>query len=310
MRDSIKNYESKLLGFACALFISFLTLHSSLVTPVSAHLAGQPPFFVINKFYSNLYPVPLTSLPDFPLPQDMAPNSYVINQPLDMYLDENVLPAPKAIIEKTDFTWEFGDGTKGTGLSNTHAYKTPGSFLLKIYADDGSVPTPQLLESALINVLPNKDYQLPQAIIKVNGQTSRDPLTDVLHFPMGDEFNFDATSSKASSSSIKSYFWDWGDQKSSTISSDKHSYPKDTTQVFIVLRVTDNNGFYADNFVEVENGKYVAGENSSQSTSSPVQKTKASSPKWIYLAAIILLLGILLIMVRLSARGRGRGRRR
>src|SRR5579884_4292014 len=136
--------------------------------PVSAHLAGQPPFFVINDKYSNLYPVPLTSLSDFPLPQDLAPATYLVNTDLDMKFDITKLPAPPDVVKKTQFFWDFGDGDKGTGLEMHHTYKKPGSYILTVNAFDGTTPAPQLLESVLINVLPNWNYKLPQAVIRIN----------------------------------------------------------------------------------------------------------------------------------------------
>lgn len=90
-------------------------------------------------------------------------------------------------------------------------------------------------------------------MIKINGRQSKDPLTDVLSFPFGDTLSYDASASTADSGKIVSYFWDFGDQKSSTEAVTAHSYKKDLTQVFPVLRVKDSNGFIADSFVEVEN---------------------------------------------------------
>jgi hypothetical protein len=291
-------------------FFLFLFTIACPLSTVSAHLAGQPPFFIINNFYSNLYTVPLTSLNNFPLPQDQAPNSYLVGQTLNMKLDEKVLPAPPEVIEKTKFTWDFGDKTpKGSGLSNTHVYSKMGSYILTIYADDGSVPTPQLLESALINIIPEKNYKLPQAVIKVEGQSSKDPLTDVLHFPLDQNLHFDATSSTDPEGKIVSYFWDFGDQQSGTTATAQHSYPKDQTQIFVVLRVTDSKGFISDNFVELENGKFVAGENS-QNSPAPTAKTASGVNKLPLIAlAACLLLGVTFFMVRRSAQVRGRGRR-
>src|SRR5690348_15333050 len=107
------NKGIRIKGFYFLVFLPLFITLNSLFWPsqASAHLAGQPPFFVINNFYSNLYPVPLTSLSNFPLPQDMAPNTYTVNQTLNMHLDEKVLPAPPEVIEKTKFTWDFGDNS-------------------------------------------------------------------------------------------------------------------------------------------------------------------------------------------------------
>jgi len=58
------------------LIISFLILIGIFVRypqKISAHLAGQPPFFLVNGKYSGFYPVYVTSLKNYTLPQDTAP---------------------------------------------------------------------------------------------------------------------------------------------------------------------------------------------------------------------------------------------
>src|SRR5476651_2725006 len=132
---------------------------------VSAHIAGQPPYFKVNDKYANLYPVPLTSLNDFDLPQDLPPENYLINVPISFEIDTTQLPVPPEIVKISKFYWDFDDGTNGTGLKNTHTYKKIGSYIIKIKVDDGTVPEPQLLESVIINVLPDLNYQIPEAVI-------------------------------------------------------------------------------------------------------------------------------------------------
>lgn len=221
-------------------------------TTASAHLAGQPPFFKVNDEYSLLYPVPTTSLDNFNLPQDIAPGIYLVNRKLHLELDAGRLPVPPEVIQKTKFTWNFGDGQSGEGLINDHIYTKIGSYIVDIYANDGTTPTAQIIEKALLNIVPDKNYQLPVAVIKINGQKSRDPLIDPIAVKFGGTITFDASESK-SSSKIVSYFWDFGDQVTNQNSIATHAYVKDLNQVFPVLRITDQNGFIADSYVEIEN---------------------------------------------------------
>ncbi len=162
------------------------------------------------------------------------------------------MPAPPETVEKTKFLWDFSDGTKATGLNITHTYLKQGSYIIKITADDGTTPKPQLLESVLVNILPAGNYSLPQTIISVNNKQSKDPLVDILQFDFKDNLSLDGSLSK-SSSEITEYFWDFGDQKSDTGAKKEHRYPKDLSQTFIVLRIKNKDGFIADNFVEVQN---------------------------------------------------------
>src|SRR5574337_885091 len=158
-------------GKLCLLFIVYILFTINHIPVAEGHLAGQPPFLKVNGVYAQLYPVPVTSLYNFDLPQDQPPDNYLVNQPINFELDKGRLPAPSEVIDKTKFDWDFADGSHDQGLKTSHIYTKMGSYILKIYADDNTTPKPQLIESVLINVLPDKSYQLPKAIIKVNGQT-------------------------------------------------------------------------------------------------------------------------------------------
>lgn len=263
------------------------------VQPVFAHLIGQPPFLKINNQYANLYPVPLTSLNNFDLPQDLTPDNYLVSPPISFELDKNKLPAPPEVVAKTKFDWDFADGAHAQGLSANHTYNHIGSYIIKIYADDGTTPKPQLIESALINILPDKNYQLPQAKITVNGQQSQDPLTDILKFNFQDQLNFECGE--------KDCFWDFGDQKSASGPKQTHQYPADLSQVFVVLRVKDSNGFLADSFVEIQNS--LNGQDIATNSATPVSSSKKPNQ----LPFILGILALLAFMVPLFARVLGRG---
>lgn len=240
----------KLLIFSFVLLLFFC-----LPIKISAHLAGQPPFFKVNGSYANFYPVPLTSLNDFNLPQDLPQSqNFLVGVPVSFELDTTQLPVPPEIVQKSKFYWDFGDGGKGNGLKNTYTYTKVGSYILTIKVDDGTVPEAQLLESVLINVLPDKNYQLPQAVISVNGLQSKDPLTDILTIDMTKKIQFDASLSK-STSKIITYVWDFGDTSEDHTQNPIHTYQRINDQNFVVLRVRNSDGFLADTFVEMKNGK-------------------------------------------------------
>lgn len=278
-----------------------------LVQPsASAHLFGQPPFFKVNGKYANLYPVPLTSLYDFDLPQDLPPDNYLINKPISFELDKTRLPAPAEVIAKTRFVWDFGDQSRGEGLTNTHAYSRIGSYILKIYADDSTTPKPQLLESVLMNILPDPSYQLPKARILINGRESKDPLTDIISANLKDRFSLDGSKS-TTGNRITSYFWDFGDQQSAQGPRQTHSYSPSLSQVFVILRIKDQNGFIADNYVEIQNSS--GGSQPASSSAKPISKAPSKQNNDLPLvAAGVIGLILVLLMVRLFARGPGRGK--
>lgn len=240
----------------------FLLLLVFFIFPVKAlaHLQGQQPFFTINDVYTPLYPIPTTSLSDFILPQDIAPKTYLINEPLQFKIDTQKLPMISAeALKNMIFTWDFGDGMLYEGLQTEHSYVTMGSYILTIKADSGNGDTPVLLQSVLLHILPNSTYILPQAVIAISGKTVKDPLTDTLSYALSDSLSFDASNSKSSSSDIVSYLWDFGDMKSSNQKKEEHIYNDDLRIIFPVLRIKDKNGFISDAFVQVNNTLYDTG---------------------------------------------------
>lgn len=234
------------------IIFAFFSLATS--SKIFAHSVGQPPFFKINGVYSDLYSVQSTSLESLELPQDIAPEPVLVNQAIQFEIDTLALQVPDSIINQTQFTWEYGDGEKGTGLKNEHIYKKQGSFILKIYAKTAQDSTPQLFQSALINIIPTKEYQLPKPILKVNDWISKDPISDIAKTKFGQLLGFDATDSKGTGE-IKEYIWDFGDGTSGTGPQATHVYDKDLTLVFPLLRIKDSNGFFADTYVQINNAE-------------------------------------------------------
>jgi hypothetical protein len=288
--------------------------------PSYAHLVGQPPFFKILGVYSNLYPVPMSSLSDFNLPQDLAAENYLINQNLDFVLNVNLLPVPADIVAKTAFVWDFGDGTHGKGIKNSHTYSKPGSYILNITAQYGNEQA-SLIESVMLNILPDKNYHLPVAVIKINNQKSKDPLTDIIKVNFNADINFDASDSVPGSSKIVSYFFDFGDESSNSSKIANHSYSRKSglSTSFPLLRVKDENGFIADAFVEIEDQNLSAKNNQ---PSAPISKdavpqifktsAKHSGPNKLLIAILLILViaGILMFTARWLLQVRRRGKQR
>ncbi len=235
-------------------FRSFLILTSysllflSFPLPAQAHSTG-PPFFKIGGQLAPPYSVQVTSLTDFKLPQDISPVNYRVGETIEFEIDTLQLIFAPEVLAKTTFLWDFGDGQTATGIKNSHRYTQPGSKLLTIKADLPEAE-PQLIESALINILPGPDWQLPEPVLQVNGQRSNNPDTEPIKVDFNQDVQFDATASQAPSSPIVSYFWDFGDGSSSTEARVNHHYqPYSAGTITAVLRITDNQGFYVDRHV-------------------------------------------------------------
>lgn len=279
----------RIIGLIFFLFLLFTQV-------ASAHLIGQAPFFEVNGKYSNFYSVPTTSLDTFPLAQDAGPENYLINQPIAFKLDTTKLPVPPEIIKISKFTWDFGDGEKGTGIENAHSYKKIGSYLLSIYVNDGTSPTPQLLESVQLQILPSKNYVLPKAVISLDGLTKPNRSNNEYHLPMHKPVSFDASSSIAGSSKIVSYFWDVGDSTFQQTNQFTYTYPSAMRLAFVVLRVKDANGFIGDTYTAIRDDNGIT-----LPTPTPKPQNFFSN-KFIFIlvGAIIVVIGIIsgLLMVR------------
>ncbi len=270
-------------------------------TPIHAHLAGQPPYFRIDGKFSNFYPV-LTNanFPEGPLPQDIAPDNYIVNEPINLEIDKSQLELiiPKEIVEKTKFIWDFGDGTKGEGIKNTHSYKKMGSYVISINADTTSFEknvTPQIIQSVMLNILPNKDYKLPQAVIAINGKTEvNDPVNHMFQVNLRQDILFDASFSKPGSSKTISFYWDFDDEESGSGVSFSHQYKNSREIASPSLRVKDENGFISDTFVGLRNNPKISNQ--------PQQSVHKSSESYIKYIAIAVAITILVVIATVFAK--------
>lgn len=239
----------KILIFA--IFILLVFPNSAL-----ANGAGLPAFFEVNGKYSTANPLQVFGITaqSFLIPQDYAPENYVVNQPINFTIDEKQLEIviPRQLFDKTKFAWDFGDGSKADGLINTHTYTKIGSYILvltiNIYETDGQAPT-QFIDSYLLNILPDKNYKgLPHAVITLNNQqidsNSNTPVNVNFKYPI----SLDASKSKAAPSKITTYLWDFGDGQTNTLPAAMHTY-ESRYFATVVLRIKDSSGFISDSFV-------------------------------------------------------------
>lgn len=184
----------------------------------------------------------------------MGPTEYPVGIPIALEIDPSQLQVPDEIIKKTTFAWDYGDGTKGSGLKNTHTYKKIGSYTLSItasYTDQGEYVPPQLFQSVQLDIVPNKSYKMPRAVVSVNGTTVKNPLNDSVMVKPGSEVSLDASKSLLNST-VTSYFWDFGDGETGTGERVTHTYDPKTKQAFPIVRIKDKDGFIIDNLSQIK----------------------------------------------------------
>jgi len=245
-------------------FLLFLCFFFLSPTATYANGAGLPPFFTINDKLATSNPLQSYGITasSFLIPQDFAPEQYLVNQSIHFAIDESQLKTVIAedYLLKTKFVWDYGDGEKAEGLINEHSYKHIGSYILQVtinvYSTDTAAPT-QFIDSFLVNVIPEENFHnFPQAIIRINGKQVKDPMKEILDFNYDAPFTFDATKSQVPSGKIVEYLWNFGDGQTSNKPVVKHTYNNKDFKV-VVLQIKDKNGFISDGFVSFSDSSHL-----------------------------------------------------
>ena len=130
--------------------------------------------------------------------------------------------------EITGYVWDFGDGTKGTGVQPSHTYTSAGAFEVSLRVTDDQGSTKTATDFIYVDVVP------PQAAFSFSPNVVTAP----------EELSFDASLSQAGSSEIIAYLWDFGDGTSAKGKNITHSFAThgDFT---VALTVKDREGIPA-----------------------------------------------------------------
>ncbi len=267
----MKNSLTKNLVLIATGILITLNLFSS---KTLAHSGGVP-FVKINGQDTKIYTKEEYALiNDVPIPSDIAPENFLINQTISFEVDPEKLSYPKEVTDQATYTWSFGDGQQANGKKVEHTYSKMGSYVVDVQIDYGdltrfdfymgdSLPPTQ---SILVHILPDKDYKLPQPVVRINNQlpeivtTASSAATgsamisrNNLEIDLNNRLTFDATESKAGTTKIKKYQWDFGQGKEGTKKVDSYRYKLPQYYVTAILRVEDENGFFVDTFVDIQN---------------------------------------------------------
>lgn len=226
--------------FLISTFLALSTL------PIFSHGSG-PPFLQINGKIADSNPIFTASTQDIALGQDIGPENLIVNEEIMFDIVAQNLPAPKEVVDRSVFNWDFGDGRKASGLKVSNTYSKSGTYIIKMTVTDPTQNTTFDLNTAQINILPSKNYTLPIARIKINGKLVADPLKDTFKVKKGDRLQFDASQSSGDGLTYK---WDFGDGTSGDGEKVVHTYASDFFPSFPLLRVTDKNGVSDDAFAE------------------------------------------------------------
>lgn len=236
--------------------------------PVSAHVGGGPPFLEVNGVYAqtNLY---FFNDPGINIPQDYTGKTYLVNQPIELFIDVNQLLVPPEIAAKSTFRWTFAEGNTNYafGVKQMHTYTKAGSYLLSLEVKAPGETQYTLIDTVQLDVLPNEHYQIPKASIAIatNHRNSTKPLL------------FQSNYSVDSSTKLKAIIWGFGDGTTSLKQDTYHTYTnlQDYATFPVIFRVTDKNGLkgYAGVIVESIKGKLHFIDNLGKENTIPVSDT-------------------------------------
>ena len=167
----------------------------------------------------------LTVAPSPPPTPNFVTSPSTIGAGEDVFFDAS---SSKATAGRTivSYSWNFGDGTNGSGVTTTHRYTQAGSYnaILTVTDDANSTAT----FSAGLTIIAGKPVP---ALTVLPGTT--------LH--VGQTANFDATGSTSQTSTIVQYRFNWGDgspEETSGVGLQTHVYGG-TGNVIVTLTVTD-----------------------------------------------------------------------
>ncbi|HJS93253.1 MAG TPA: PKD domain-containing protein [Solirubrobacteraceae bacterium] len=125
----------------------------------------------------------------------------------------------------TSYAWDFGDGATAQGPTASHAYTTPGTYLVRLTVTDslGQVDT----ATATVTVLDEP----PVAAFAVGAASPE----------AGQSIGFDGSGSSDSDGSIVAHLWDFGDGHHAGGATRSHTFASPRTYT-VTLTVVDNDG--------------------------------------------------------------------
>ena len=121
------------------------------------------------------------------------------------------------------YSWDFGDGGTGIGITSDHIYASSGLYTVSLTVTDNDGRTNMVTSIVDINLSPEADFTY-----------STGPSDELL-------INFDASMSSDPDGTIVSYDWDFGDGNTGTGKQTAHTFPS-SGSFDIRLSVTDDDG--------------------------------------------------------------------
>lgn len=147
--------------------------------------------------------------------------------PFTVQFDAGTSSSPNGSI--VSYTWDFGDGTTGVGITTEHTFAQPGMYPVRLTVTDSA----------------GKTGTVTHTVHAIN----RPPHAAFTYWPYmvgkGDPVSFDASESTDPDGEIVEYQWNFGDGTTASDEYVAHAYASagsNGIQYPVTLTVTDNNG--------------------------------------------------------------------
>jgi PKD repeat protein len=120
------------------------------------------------------------------------------------------------------YTWDFGDGTTGTGAAPTHAYGQPGTYTVRLTVRDSAGQTASTSEVLTVHAAPPSSFTYSSAL-PVEHSATTFIATSLMSDPV---------------TAITSFQWDFGDGTGASGATAVHAYAREGTYT-VTLTATD-----------------------------------------------------------------------
>jgi PKD repeat protein len=197
--------------------------------PTPSHTYDMPPGYYAYVYYARLVvndgtsdsaPVTTTVQVKDHLPVAHAGGAYTAYRSQPVTLDGSASSDEDG--DPLTYTWDFGDGTTGTGVNPTHAYTTFGTFWVRLVVNDGYMDSWEATTSvSVVDRAPIAEAGGPYAGVR------------------GTAIAFDGSSSADPDGNPLTFSWDFGDGTTGTGAQPTHVY---TTMGTFLARLVVNDG--------------------------------------------------------------------
>lgn len=196
------------------------------VTPVGSDFGNATPRTASIRLVPPGIVIPPDGLQPRFTPSTLTPTD---NQQVFFDASASTAPANNPIV---NFAWDFGDGSRGSGITTTHSFTAPGTFVVTLTVSDAfnrSVSTSQVVSVS--------GGALPTAAFNISPTSATAPR-------VGQVVNFNAAESNPGlGRTIRSYEWVFGDGSSATTSTAQTTHTYQSAGDFIAtLKVIDDVG--------------------------------------------------------------------